>query len=583
MQPTPPTAPDAPAETFGPPRPSGSHEEITRHLAAAVQLNPELSHRVIRGHLSAPWEALPSSPGVDAGTVLTQAFVARHRRRVRDALVLVLMTVAALSILPYTVSFGLFLATVWLGWSLVVFLRRTPTGGEKVVRDDENRISIGGTVITTLFLLWLLGTVFAIGASIAVLGAASSYYGPDDSGWFVVPTLVFLLCVAAIYLVLLADKMVMQHLLATHGGSVAASRPSPPVARLTEWLTSAVMSKHGTLLHEVAERSNTGNVLVHGSWNAFVGHGTRVNAWTLPLVLRARESDSGEITPLRPPELYEAINTELCTMREADLLAPGQRFRELTVTPLIVASHKGLSRYRHSPLGRELLPETDRRPASALRAETLQNLMDQDQEWVRHFQRSSVTSWDSDLLVSTFLNIGCDNRTLYLEWNAYCLFPVARRYRKSGHFRTSSPHVAGLAAVEFLQLLGSIPRRWRTLWQLTETLRTTLARKQADDPELDRHRIEGLREAAADVQCASEFQDLDGQRHIKLLEERMFSAVRHHLKERGYDTEGLDQQSTQIINNTNNNFGSSQFVGAQNFGAGGTAKVTANRKPREDS
>ncbi|MDR7302825.1 hypothetical protein [Haloactinomyces albus] len=571
MHPTPPTAVAAPSSPPGGTGTPQSHDEITRHLTAAVHLKPDFADRVIDTYFSAPSEALPPALGLDARVILTQALVARRRRRARDATVLALMLVAALVVLPYSVAFTLFWGAMCLFWSLTVGLRRTPRREDPDTRDEESGVSFVGMAATVLFLVWLLGGGLFFLFSTMLIASALGSGGSPGVAWFLL-ALVFLPAVAAIYLVLLADKRVVQQLLATHSSPAPPPQPSPLIANLINRLISAVVSRHGPLLDEVAHRSASGNILVHSGWDAFVAHGHRVSAWTLPLVLRRREQNSDEATPLRPQELYEAVSTELCNMREADLLAPGGRLRDLTVEPLVVASSQGLRRHRDSPLAHELLPDHSGRPAIALRNETLLSLMDQDQEWVRHFQRSSVPSWDSDLVVSTFLNIGCDNRTLYLEWNAYCLFPIAPEYRRGGHVDPSASHAVSLATLEFLQLLGSIARRWRTIRQMAHGLRAAPTRLGATDPTYARRNIESIREMAADDQCGGEFQDLDGQRHIRLLEKRMFSAVRNHLTERGYSTEELDRQSTHIINNTTTIRGG-QFVGAHSWGSHSTAST----------
>ncbi|ASU79785.1 hypothetical protein CDG81_17665 [Actinopolyspora erythraea] len=546
------------------------HPEVDGHLVAAVHLKPELADRLIDNYTSAPREALPPPQGTDAVNVLTQALTARRKRRIRDVLLLVLTSLAGLTLFPYTVMFVLGLAALWLFWSLTFGARRQLLGIAPKARADEEEPHPLGILITCVFLGGAFVVLsFATRLSTSLSSERSTYYSEPDAfprpsagTALLTPVLLFVLCLVAILAVLLLDKWVTRHLVASHGGRIPR-RTNLLVAGTANSLVNSVRRRYGELLAAVAQRGDGRTVLAHAGWDAFVGYGEKVNAWTLPLVLRTR-SEEADPPVLHPREVYSAVTEELRSMWDSDLLAPGRRLRGLTVGPLVVVNTRGLRENRNTHTARTLLSSETGQPVDRTDAETLNQLIDEDFEWVRHFQHSSVMSWNSDQLISTMFNIGCDNRTLYLEWNAYCLYPMAQRYRLAGFLRPSGKQVVAATLLEFLQLLGSLA------WRAKNLNRATDPATGRSFPGRDRN-VRSIRELVAEEHCANEFQDLDGQRHMTLLEERTLSAVRNHLSERGFDTEGLEQHTTQIISNTSNSFNNSQFLGPQNFGEGGSA------------
>ncbi|MGH3858273.1 MAG: hypothetical protein ACRDSQ_01465, partial [Actinokineospora sp.] len=86
------------------PRQRGPHgppdrDDTTRYLCAAAHLDPGYATEAIKEFLVEPTRAVPPSPGVDAGAVLTEAVAARTRRKLVD-LALLVLTVAFLVAAP---------------------------------------------------------------------------------------------------------------------------------------------------------------------------------------------------------------------------------------------------------------------------------------------------------------------------------------------------------------------------------------------------------------------------------------------------------------------------------------------------
>lgn len=539
------------------------HEEITRHLAAAAHLKPGFANRVISTYVTAPQEALPPAPGMDALVILTQALIARHRRGIRDALTIFVISATASMLVVTEIGVACFWLGFWLLWTGVARVRRWRFGDKA----DGDTLGLLPTVL--LWLAWLLvATSLPLPLDLSPATYSVDYIGMQPLPSTAWPVLLVLVGIAVVYLILLSDKIVQQHFLARNGSDYPPANPPRIVEGLANTLESMSTKNHRALLTELAHRPTSGHVLVHRDREAFVGHGDQVNAWTMALALKEKHPDGSPPAPLRPSDIYRAVGADLTNLRQADLLAPKQRLRDLSISNMLVASGRGLRKHRDDAVGRDILPDTSGRPAPAVPPETMQHVMDHNQEWARHFQRCSVASWDSDLVVSTFFHVACDNRILYLEWNASCLFPISREYRKAGHFDTRIGHAARLAWRELKRLPRSMGTRWRSA---RRTMSATAATGPHQGP-FGYGSVQSIREIAAGDGCDSQFLDLDGQRYMQVLERRTLTAVHRYLSDCGYATEELESRIDTVINNSTVIQGG-QFMGAQNFGANGSASA----------
>lgn len=66
-------------------------DATTRYLCAATHLDAEFANGAIAEYLIESTRAVPPSPGVDSVAVLREAVAARRRRKIRDAVLLVLL------------------------------------------------------------------------------------------------------------------------------------------------------------------------------------------------------------------------------------------------------------------------------------------------------------------------------------------------------------------------------------------------------------------------------------------------------------------------------------------------------------
>jgi hypothetical protein len=87
-RPAPGRRPDATAGTD----PTETTDATTRYLCAAAHLDRDFADTAIREYPLEPTRAVPPTPGLDAVAVLKEAVAARTRRKIRDTVLLVLLT-----------------------------------------------------------------------------------------------------------------------------------------------------------------------------------------------------------------------------------------------------------------------------------------------------------------------------------------------------------------------------------------------------------------------------------------------------------------------------------------------------------
>jgi hypothetical protein len=103
---------------------AGNRSEATRHLCVAMHLDRDLARRAMREVIDGDVRAIAPSLGVDLGLVVRHCLVARHRQRVRDAvlvcvILLLLLDLFAFVVHRQVVPLRYLVATLALGWLAV--------------------------------------------------------------------------------------------------------------------------------------------------------------------------------------------------------------------------------------------------------------------------------------------------------------------------------------------------------------------------------------------------------------------------------------------------------------------------------
>ena len=507
-------------------RPSGlatrpgtiQRDDATRYLCAAAHLDPVFADRAIREFLTEPLRAIPSSPAVDAPTVLREAVAARRRRLLRDWSLVAILILFAIS--------GIGLAIAWflfgIAWSARSGLR------------SHNKLLWGiGLVLAAIVLLSLLPQFIPAMVGILAFGAM-----PALPSLTVGPFSVLFALLALVVIVL--DKFALSYLL-TRSFQRGAFVPMPTVDTWPgeRWVRTVGATDHQRELTRVARADRAGNVMAYRGYEPFVGTGVRGEPLAMPIPLEPAEPDDDETDDTPPPEpesftlaeLYDHVAERLLDLRDSPSLAPSARLAGLTEHAQVVVPIAELLVNFADPATRIVLPSLDEPPRPTLPPDVLADLVEHPVEWMRYYRCFQLETWNRDVTVSMFLHLGADERMLYLEWIPFVLYPIAARYRVVDQMPVEplGPLRGGL--VEWLRLPGILLGRLRGLF--------TSIRPIPTKPGLIEPAKYGtsysLRELAASNGPNNYFQDADITRYVQLFTGRMFRAVGQFLEERGIE------------------------------------------------
>jgi hypothetical protein len=528
----------------------------TRYLCAAAHLDQTFANAAIGEYLVERTRAVPPSPGVDSVAVLRDAVAARYRRRVRDAVLLVL---ALLFVIADPT-----LALLWLVVGTVLYVT---TGATK----HANR------AVTTVTLV-LAGVALVVAVSL-VASFGASFNQSTDSGGTVAALLLGLLILG----VLLADELIITELTRSR---FLPGRFTPDPAKRPGWEQTVRTLGHANFadqLKRVADADRRGTapdqteVIVYRGWRPFLGAGVplRNRGYAVPLKPAKDDGDdAGDPRTFTALELQNHLRDALGALRDSQSLSPSRRLRNLTIREEVFVSAERLVRNRTAPYLSDVLVDLNRPPASHLPSRVARQLADSPREAARYFQCFRVETWDRDLTISCYVAIGTDNRTLYLEWTHCALFPVHQRYRgidlpdETGPVRRALL-LAVVFPVSLRARLGNVMHWFTPIRERGGVV--VPARYGASF---------SLRELAANDQAHEYFQDADKLRYLEVVEQALFRAIGEFLKAHDYSVRDvLDIAKHNIsqsnINITNSTLSNSSVAGRDSSPGSGGAGSTS--------
>jgi hypothetical protein len=523
-------------------------DATTRYLCAAAHLDRDFADTAIREYLVEPTRAVPPTPGLDAAAVLREAVAARTRRKVRDAVLIVLLT--AFTWLNPT------LTAVWIAVAVTLLV----VSG-RAARAGVAAAAAFGAVVLLLALPQLkpllITVVYEVFGTSAAMALAQSANGTDA------PTMLgTVLLGVAILVVLSVDEWIVTELTRGRFRTGVALDPAglngiEPVVRTcghARWRTAlSRVARAGAPPVDATE------VIVHRTRHPFVGAGRVAARRTLPLPLQPVEQQPGDSAPPRPPqpftaaELLDGVATTVRRLRDSESLAPSARLRHLETLPQVYVSAPRLVRHRSAPAVAGLLPNLDFPPAQWLPPDRTARLADHPDETARLYHCYRVESWDRDLTVSCLFSATTDRRTLYLEWTHCVLPPIRESYREIDHVDDEGPLRRTVRSAVLLP--ATAPGR---LVRLVRRLVATHRRPGEVDPDLY-GAAESLRELAAEPRLPEYFQRSDAELYIQVLQQAVLRGVTEFLKAKGYSVETVDEVAHTTI--TNNVYGR-DFTGA---------------------
>jgi hypothetical protein len=561
----PPQPPPAPQQ------PPGSRDDTTRYLCAAAHLNPSYADAAIKEFLVEPTRSVPPSPGVNAAAVLAEALAARARTKLRDAALLALAVVFAL-----TTPLPLLVAGVVL--SVLVSLPMLSAGGVgPVVRTGQSK-----TLLVVAGLVAVAVVIFLVFLTSGLAQRNTYSYGqPASTGASgAVKTGLSVLAATAMLTIFISDRLAVWSLLTTRfrrSASGSLTGDLRDIHRFSPRRFIDQLRRYHAAGQDGSAAEPSVPLVVYRGYSPFVGAGVEYEPWStaLPLVRLPDQPADGSAETLTTSVLYDRIRAEMAELVRATPLTPGRRLRELKVFDQVIVS------------ARELVDHFDERdtvtsyfdaygtPKSSLWMERAKQLEADPQEWARYYLCFQVETWDRDLVVSVYLHVAVDEGTLYLEWTPCLLYPIDRRYQEIDSLPTSRWTPARQALLDLIRLPASIPGR---IANLLSSFRPLPREPGTLDPRWYGS-LQSLRELAAGRNVHDYFQRADVERYTKILDSRFIAAVSRIMREFGYSSAAFEEQAAAIVTNNvsfNGNYNAPVVVGSRVSGgvsSSGTQRV----------
>jgi hypothetical protein len=217
----------------------------------------------------------------------------------------------------------------------------------------------------------------------------------------------------------------------------------------------------------------------------------------------------------------------------------------------------------------------------------MRQLLAVPEEWARPYLTISMTTWQGDLVVTTFIRFLVSGTDLFVE-AAHSVVPPLR-----AEFKVVDEREPGADASEFFslaagtlvstlpRLLGSVPG---IIHELGADGKREKKRRRVEETR-DYGALVSVRELAADTKWQRYFQIFDDERFVKVIEQRIFRSLIEFLKEHNVDTSSLESRAEMVINNgvifgDNANVKESQVGGAGSRLAGLVPRVRGGESAR---
>ncbi|MEV0173632.1 hypothetical protein AB0I00_21250 [Streptomyces sp. NPDC050803] len=566
---TPASAPLAPAT---PPHAS----EATRLLCAGTYLDPVFRDRVIEElHLNKQRIVAPSL-GFDAARVLAHALRSR-RLEVAWAAGIVALWVLGLPLTDRLLA-GYLLPSLLLA-------------GGVAVRGKEERPPFARRLMS-LVLRWLGRVVFAFflaatamvaftgtddltdpyddepgwkGELRALLPLASAVAGGDGS---ITPLQAWLALALFVAVALCAGAQRSQFARAL-GGELSPRRfpdaAGDPAERAEGLRFQYVKDR---IRHEQHEP-----LIMYHEARPFCGAGAAYDTWVLAVEMRP--DDTGTPRPLSNRTVLETVRPLLEGLRIPSKYA-GQlvrdRLRWLEVDECVFLPAEGIGRREEAPYHRQAFEEHRARA------------VEEGAEKRRHFLRVRVGGWEEELVVTVFVRTHTQGNMLMLEIAPHVLMPIREDFKdadRAAH-RFRNNNALGKISWAAAQVPASAVRSFVTVcqavvygWQL---LTGGHGHALPDGPALS------VRELGA-ARSGSLFQQMDVDRYLRSVQDRITHGVRTALAQHGYQTGefvqkviNISQGGVHIDSVAHSTFAVGRHAHASSASTGGPVPPEGNRQ-----
>lgn len=340
-------------------------------------------------------------------------------------------------------------------------------------------------------------------------------------------------------------------------------RPSDPHRRRAgDWAAARLA---------VINQTQKGNLSVYRDFSPFQGYGPTLSTWSLTVRLRPKQQDSsGPVKLFTAKDISQHVKAEL-----AGLCSPQSRAERTTFEDRVFVNGKKIP--QEWMYGAERERNVSRRPVTTISESELEEILSSPKETVRHYLCVHTSSWEGEIVASTFLHCCVESETLYLDFHQTVLSPVRihpqARQLLNGHLprRREAVSEAAFLTVPWLVLAPvRALNRWRTDVRL-EHRRAQRRERAAQDPAYDYSSWFNLRNSIDTNAYDNFFQKLDVDRQCKTAQRNILASVLDFLDAHGVDTSEFRKQQTSILNHGVLQLGGTYSVKAQAVGPGAKA------------
>jgi hypothetical protein len=538
----------------------------TRYLCVAARIDDKFADGVFAELFGDELRAVAPSFGFDVRTVAYHCLAGRRHRRTRDIILVVIAALTFLLAPATTILAGVFWWT--FGW-LVRGLQRTEGRIDQFMEHVNWKaimLAMVGLMVALIASVSYLGFVF-VSSGLSIAAVLGSLFLPV-LGW------------AALYAVVLWDRVSVRAALTRElRWDVFRTRTEPALA-LDERMNERL---------EAIATAQRGNVTVYSGYRPFVGCGTPINGWSFVLPI--------EPTPTREKDDVIAFSTlELIdhVRQVVSALAPKTDEHSPPAEGTVAMGLSGLhvdDRIFVSGLAiahdKRFLRNHGLQPSSQIPDDEVQWIASHPYGAVRHYLSVYVQSWDGEVIPFTFLHFSTDGKKLYIECARSVLRPIRAQYRvvdvmASELTSGDLSDLVTLAASQTVSTVLSAPGR------VIADIRFNRRQGRPRPPQTwDYGARLGVRELGAAGRFHLYFQELDADKHFKIVEAAALGAVAEFLDQHNVDTSDFNSHRTTIVNSGIIQTGGTMATDVQSVGTGSTAtkseaKPEARRAPTSD-
>ncbi|MGW1957678.1 hypothetical protein ACWCPI_33865 [Streptomyces sp. NPDC001920] len=358
---------------------------------------------------------------------------------------------------------------------------------------------------------------------------------------------------------------------------------------LCEWLSKWTFSRatqpglpaglpYDDLVRNI-HREQQAPVTLYDLEQPFIGMGTRRQSWSFAMELRKASEGLGDRIPAQSDKAVrgasegaavmparrsterltaraalDMIEPQLVELRESAARTGRDRLRNLEIERFLylpggvgrdekveVGGVDDAAAFAATARGRSQEGHPVYDPAQI--AAHLDEAMDEGGEARRVFLRVRIGGWHEQLVVTVLVRVHTQGGMLVLEVESYVLGPVRKEFRGVDALVDQLPEKWPSAALRALRhapavgvdcaigAIGGLYREIASGWSADEEV-----------PDVPRVSLRAL----AAQKGLSRFQEMDAERYIKTVQERIVGGVRVALREHGYRTEEFEQHIYQV-------------------------------------